>query len=266
MSMIIWDGRTNKVYDEPKRETKCIERLGIIEPCKKFYEYYDIKLPDTTKLYRYMSYYKLETLLKEHYVYLSNASKLTDRHEREIPASHFKGWPDDSAKHYKRLTEVNQGICHAYLSCWSKRKDDYALWKIYDEKRDGCMIETTLGKLKAQLPKDTVFYEVEYVGQDDSGKHLIPMVSYGREGLPTILGCEKFKRHPYIYEDEVRAVLYSLNDYDGFKVEVDVKELITGAMYNPLQGENAQKKVERLLQDYLPELQIESSIIDEQIK
>ena len=76
-------------------------------------------------------------------------------------------------------------------------------------------------------------------------------------------GCEKFKRLPYEFENEVRAVLYSKSNAKGILVGVDVGKLIIGAMYNPLSTEEDQRKVERLIHSKMPELEIENSVVDE---
>lgn len=218
------------------------------------------------KLYRYMSYYKLETLFQNGDLYMSNTKTITDNHEREIPESFFNGWPRDQAEHYKKLSEIINKNVFAYLSCWSTRKDDYALWKIYDSDKNGCMVETTLGRLMEQLKLNgLVFYKVEYVGKDgEKRKYNLPAIfTESSDGVPTLRGCEKFKRLPYEFENEVRAVLYSKSNAKGILVGVDVGKLIIGAMYNPLSTEEDQRKVERLIHSKMPELEIENSVVDE---
>ena len=105
---------------------------------------------------------------------MSNANTIMDNHEREIPESFFSGWPRDQAEHYKKLSEIINENVFAYLSCWSTRKDDYALWKIYDPDKNGCMVETTLGRLMEQLKQDgIVFYKAEYVGRMEKKENII---------------------------------------------------------------------------------------------
>lgn len=223
-----------------------------------------IDMDGSTKIYRYMRFQKLKDILEQNSICLSNAKENTDKHEREIPARFFREWPDGQKENYNNLSQLIQEKVKAYLSCWTTSEDNYALWKIYDWEKNGCMIETTFDKLKAAFPTETVFYKVKYVGRSEEKESFhLQTICLAKEGIPTIRGCEEFKRFPYEYEKEVRAVIYSTCDYKAIEVPISPKDLITGIMFNPLSSEKAQRNVEAIVHKYLPELEIKSSIIDD---
>ena len=236
-----------------------IENVTLIHPIENNRD----GITDDTKLYRYLTYKKFRKLCVNGSIYMCNTRRMTDKREREIPSSFFNNWPCSQSNHFKRLSQLTNELVSSYLSCWSTQYDDYALFKLYDRKRAGCMIETTFGNLKRQLNNaNIVFYKVEYAEKAINENLILPIVAPAKSSTstkdicPAIRGVEKFKTYSYEYEHEIRAVAYSKENYDGITIDVDINQLIMGVMLNPFSRSKRRKKVQQLIQSHLPNVKI----------
>lgn len=231
---------------------------------RKCYEVVD-KISDDTDLYRYMNYYKLESMFKESCIYFSNTKENLDKRERQIPDRCYRKYNQDTKIFNKRINNEIQNIIQSYLTCWTKAKDSYAIWKIYNPSADGCCIHTTFKELKEQLKwKDIVFFNVEYIDATADESLPLPAIAFKRESRPgTIRGIEKYKIKPYAYEEELRGVLYSKEDCDGILVDINPADLIKSVMLNPFSTDEAQARIKQLIDRYIPNVKYEESKIDE---
>lgn len=199
----------------------------------------DIKeLDENMKIARYMGRKKFYDIIRDKSMWFSNITEFLDNKERQprtIKSSSQRG---------KEIIEniMNHLIekCEVYVSCWTKfNQENYAMWKLYDKNSNGVCIVTTIGKLKEQLPQNVVLDEVRY----DQGSGVIVPNIYPEGVAGNYLASEFAKIGPYKYEDEVRAVFYSVDKEKGVQIPLDFKELITDIYISPFANE---KTVEEL--------------------
>lgn len=222
---------------------------------------------DETELFRYMDYYKFKNLLETQCLFFSNTKINLDNRERQISTAFYKSINQDSKDLQQRIEQIKQEKIKAYLTCWSKEQDSYALWKLYNQSNDGCRISTTFGELKKCLGEDKVaFFEVEYITPNAKDVSLDPIFFEDGEAPTTIKGAEKYKIYPYKYEQEVRGVIYSEVDCNGILFNIDVNSLIKKVMPNPFATEESRGRITDLVAMYIPNVQYESSEINESKK
>ena len=204
-------------------------------------------VPDDTKIARYFSGEKLTQILNSQKIWFSNTKKFHDKRERKIPLGFFKGWKNEDKERYLSMYDMKCVKINAFVSCWSEFKaENYALWKIYDEHYNGACLVTSVGKLKAALKRtDLILCKVEYVSFKSKEKIDLPWVTYNWDEVPsTMRVTEKYKIEPYKYEEEIRGIIYSTSDENGFGIEVDIINLIDEVYISPFSNE---KQIEKTL-------------------
>lgn len=194
------------------------------------------------KVWRYMDFTKLVSLIDSCRLYFTRADKFEDPFEgswpktnvaarefipEEIPLEgrdkflelmHGKG---ETNKHWPRYTAIN---------CW--HMNDYesaAMWKLYLKSDEGIAIQSTYAKLKKGLIDDEKIYlgKVKYIDYDteyiDAGNIFGPFVH---------------KRKSFTHEQEVRAIVskwptgergidFSQETIEyGLKIKVEIETLI----------------------------------------
>ena len=222
------------------------------------------EIDDNTPIYHYLSYCKLQKLLENKAIYFRNTQKFYDHKERKLPDSFFNKIPQESTKLIEKVHNENINYVFSYTTCWSVSDDNYAFWKIYTPNADGCMIATTIGKLKKALGNHNILiYVVEYV-DEKSSINLIPIIDFGPNCMPSsIRGTEKFKIKPYEYEKEIRFVFYSKDKEDGYNFMINDFSFIEYFTISPFAKNEMVLCLENLIRNYLPEIEIKKSIIDE---
>lgn len=230
----------------------------------KFKNLIDItELTPETEIFRYFSYEKIKRSFEEHGLWFANSRCFCDKKERHLPDNFFNGWNISSIKHYKTLDEIKSNNIKAYISCWSLSNDDYAFWKIYNKENDGCMIATTVGKVEEQL-SDFITYKVDY--SEYKTKNAMPTLQLEMNPIMIINGKEKYKIKPYSFEKEVRFVKYSIEDEQGYCNPINFKKLINYAILSPFASEESKKVIENLLKQYVENIEIRKSDIEEKIQ
>lgn len=219
----------------------------------------DIKeLDENMKIARYMGREKFDKIMQDRSMWFSNITEFLDNKERQptiIKSSSQRGKEiiENIMNHLKEKCEV-------YVSCWTKfNQENYAMWKLYDKNSDGVCIVTTIGKLKEQLPQNVVLDEVRY----DQGSGVIVPNIYPEGVAGNYLASEFAKIGPYKYEDEVRAVFYSVDKEKGILIPLDFKELITDIYISPFANKETAKELRRKISTELGEEKISISQIDE---
>lgn len=221
---------------------------------------------DNQLIARYFSRSKLKKLLKKKEIWFADINSFSDKHERSIPDNFFINWPKGSKEGYSRHNELKNKAIFAYISCWTKfDSENYALWKIYDKYNNGACIVTTVGKLKQLIPREDMFIcEVSYYSNKDKGKIDLPWVLYGSDSLPaSIRVSESYKIKPYMYEQEIRSIIYSKEKIKGLAVEVDIEELVDFIYLSPFASEKINSETEKLLTEVFDKNIIQKSIIIE---
>lgn len=219
----------------------------------------DIKeLDENMKIARYMGRGKFDKIMQDKSMWFSNITEFLDNKERQptiIKSSSPRG-----KEIIKKITNHLIKKCEVYVSCWTKFiHENYAMWKLYDKNSDGVCIVTTVGKLKEQLPDNVILDEVKY---DQGDGVMVPNI-YPEGVAVNYLASEFAKIGPYKYEDEVRAVFYSVDKEKGVLIPLDFKELITEIYISPFASEKTVKELRRKISTELGEEKIAISQIDE---
>jgi len=225
---------------------------------------YNENIDDNTPIFRYYSYCKLQKLFDDKALFFCNTQKFSDRRERELPMACLNGFPTDSATLVNKVHTVKVSDIASYTLCFSKSNDNYAFWKIYTPNNDGVMIATTVGKLKKVLSNNNVvIFNVDYV-DDDYKCDNAAIIDFGPDSMPSsIRGTEKFKIFPYKYEEEIRFVFYSKDKEKGYNYPISDMSFIDYFMISPFANKAMEKCIEDMIRQYLPEIEIKKSIIDE---
>lgn len=204
------------------------------------------KLDSGTPIARYFSVSKLTKLLRDESLYFCNSKRFQDNHERTLPDNIY--WRYREAKRIAgKISDYQKQIYEAYISCWTKfDSENYALWKTYDKYSNGVCLVTTVGGLKAQLPKNVLIGPVTYIPvSGEPPKINIPMVHTSQSS--NYIATEFFKIYPYKYENEIRAVFYDRQYSLGESLPVNLKELITEVYISPFSNEERKEKTKNLL-------------------
>jgi len=124
----------------------------------------------STAIYRYMDFPELFALLLNRSLYFPNINSLLDineftTHEIEKYIPYFMDSDINSInetiqKIISNGDELNNKINkirdQIYVSCWSGKFDNYALWKIYTKNsKYGFCLESTIGRVEKSLSLDS---------------------------------------------------------------------------------------------------------------
>jgi hypothetical protein len=208
--------------------------------------------PDTP-LFKYLDFTELFYLIFNSKLYFYKATELTDANEMNFVSVNdlieiMSLYKDNKIK--EKLTKVLLPLepyllklkSDTFVSCWSKKRDDYALWKIYTKgSKFGFCIETTFADLIDSInPKsiDLLLHDkVEYgLSSEWLKRYYQALVSNNMQELAQILCFTKSES--YSYEEEYRlAVIKEDNDTKVIYQEVDLAKLIHYIHYSPFMPE-----------------------------
>jgi hypothetical protein len=207
--------------------------------------------PDDTKLWRYLDLSQFLWLLASQSLYFANVLEFPDKWEGHLSVATIEGikrWVRETLSGHSsppELSENQQGVI-ALLSeslkslqqkygicCWHKNQlESVAMWKLYTQGKDGVAIQTTVGRLKECLSKE-------------SRPIYVASVRYGHEAIegavdePDPLIPITTKRRSFEHESEVRLILELVADFEsprsstGTVVSVDLDTLIERIVVSP---------------------------------
>jgi len=158
-------------------------------------------LQPNTRVWRYMSFAKLVSLLQRKRLWLSSAELLYDKWEgipdtRQINTIINKRPSSISAE--AALDQTAKTVIaqrkQTFINCWTASEhESLALWRIFCPSPEGVAIQTTLERLKKSVGLPVL--EVRY------GLHET------NDTLPDVMKLVTQKRPMFAYEQEVRLVL-----------------------------------------------------------
>jgi hypothetical protein len=162
-------------------------------------------LNSTERVWRYMSFAKLVSLLQRKRLWFQRADLLDDKWEVMIASNQLNSIinrrdPTISAEEVIEQTSKSVKALRAqtFLNCWTASEhENYALWRIYCPSSESVVIQTTLDRLKnsIQLP----LLKVSYGPHEDS---VTPLDT---------LKIVTQKRPMFSFEQEIRLV--HIQDY-----------------------------------------------------
>jgi ssDNA-specific exonuclease RecJ len=196
------------------------------------------------KIWRYMDFSKLLSLLDKKALFFSRADKLIDPFEGsfscfnvEMRSEVYKGKiPQENLnKIYSIFKKFRE---YTLINCWHMNDfESFAMWKLYSANNQGIAIQSTFTRLTEcfKLAKETVFIgKVKYI---DYTKDWMPE---GNTMYPFI-----HKRKSFEYENELRALIQSFPTNDkafdfcvelfknGSYIDVDIHTLIQNVYVCP---------------------------------
>lgn len=197
------------------------------------------------KVWRYMDFTKLVSLIDSCRLYFTRADKFEDLFEGSWPKINVAaresvpdGIPPEGRENFlktmRRMGEINKHLPrNIAINCWHMNEyESAALWKLYLKSDEGIAIQSTYAKLKRSLTDDEKIFlgKVKYIDYDtefiDVGNFL------------NVLSPFVHKRKSFEHEQEVRAIVSKWPEgkggYDftqetiehGLKIKVDIKMLI----------------------------------------
>lgn len=224
-------------------------------------------IPHNIEIARYLTREKIERLIKEQAIWFADATSFADKNERQIPEAFFRGWPSDKVNSYKDINTLKDEKISAFVSCWTLFDgENYALWKIYDAESTGVCIVTTVGELLKQVDRsDLVLCYVEYINPNKLEKHIdLPWIIYEPGSVPHAMRVkEKFKILPYKYENELRGIIYGIDNDPGISISVDVVALVKEIYINPFMNKDASLLLITELEKVFDSAIFKESIINE---
>lgn len=110
-------------------------------------------LEDDQYIYRFVSFYELYQLHKEHLLKLTLLAVQEDKNEGVGATLRFAA--PEWAGLYRAADKVSQQHTYAvhnmYITCWTTDPESVAMWLLYSPGKDGVRVRTTVGKLKSVL-------------------------------------------------------------------------------------------------------------------
>lgn len=225
---------------------------------------------DSTKLWRYMDFYKFESLLKNKRLVYPRADKLGESFEGTRPKGDIEWWnrKADNAKKNKDVLRHNSAWISDtakflkdkyFVSCWHMNEfENRFMWDSYTRSEKSIAIQTTYSVLSQCTHPSVPLGSVRYI-------------DYSKERLPT-MNMFEFIMHKEIYfkdESEVRSICFSLLHSDDWEKhfesnyfelenkpgffcyapEVDLLNLIKKVVFHPQMPDNQQIEIGKLCKE-----------------
>lgn len=179
------------------------------------------------KLWRYMDFTKLLSLLEDSAIFLAPAASFEDPFEGVLPKGNvaLEKFVKSKAKSGPKSNVIVADKNKVLISCWHMSTyESAAMWKLYGQGNETVCITTKYAKLRNQLVQGAQIGLVQYV---DFNSAWVP------ENNPYYPFM--FKRKSFEYEKEVRVIIDSdnvsqddmlLKTKQGFKNKVNLNVLI----------------------------------------
>lgn len=240
-----------------------------------------IQPPDeNVRVWRYMSFTKLISLLESQCLFFSRADKLGDPFEGSLPIFNIflrngsiAMFPPSKRAKNSKVKEDESNIMklirkHVAVNCWHMNNEESAaMWKLYMKGNEGTAIQSTYKKLKDSISDAKQIY----LG-------MVKYIDYLRDQIETniMLSPFMYKRKSYEHEREVRALITDLqvdnmwkNDLfketiqEGRKIQVDMGVLIETIYVAPYSPVWFEELVRSVVKKYGFNFKIKHSRLDE---
>lgn len=156
---------------------------------------------DEIKIWRYMDFTKLVSLLDQSKLFLTRSDGFSDKFEGTYPtlikSRREKISNQDIANQIVKISDDRRK--RTFINCWHINEyESAAMWKLYLQSGEGVVIQSTIGKLKESL-------EIEernlYIGK-------VQYMDYNQGSIPGNCPLKTFvhKRYSFAHEQEVRII------------------------------------------------------------
>jgi hypothetical protein len=161
---------------------------------------------DNNLVWRYMGFARFVWLLQKKRLWLSRVDKFEDEWELALageqlehvylrrPFGTFGGKPTDEPIRERTRRVIMEWRERSYVNCWcALPHESHALWRVFCGPSEGVAIQTTLGKLKANVSR----LAVRSVIYDEPGR---------QRKTPELFELLQQKRKMFEYEHEVLVI------------------------------------------------------------
>lgn len=223
--------------------------------------YFEKKMSDDLKLWRYMDLTKFLELIIHQSLYFNRSDNFEDKHEGELnykAREWLKQNPFNQAM--EKPINSNPEKCKYFINCW--HQNDYesaAMWKLYGVIPDAIAITTNLRSLAQILPENISIKKVTYYNDRDSSD--INNLDLTQENLFTR------KRGAFIHENEYRAIYHyeKIEDSNippeaswvnkdkepiGINFKINISQLIKTVYISPYASPLLNPIIENILKKY----------------
>ena len=222
---------------------------------------------DTARLWRYMDFAKLVSLLESEALYYPAASAFRDPYECQMPTA-FADWLQGEVFSGEQIIEYQGNRIHShdigdlilgawklfrdtsFISCWHLANvESAAMWNQYEQYGNVVAVRTTFGRFKDALVSSL---------PDVTGGN-VSYIDFGRKRNDTrALDWSYLKRLSFSHEKEFRSIIHlSLPerlklspDTKGIRVPVVASVLIEEVFISPFAAEWLKELTEQMLDKY----------------
>jgi len=202
---------------------------------------------ENIKIWRFLDFPKFASMLDKHSLFFSNAVKMDDAFEGELPKSNLDwiktmfekaGTPLEQISKQIKLSIDNFDVKNMYLlNCWHMNDDESDLmWKKYVSNGFGVAIQSTFKKIESAFSDNSKVW-----------MGIVRYIDYQKDSIPIGNGFHQFlhKRKNFSDERELRLITYyditsfttpskdALNSIIGKHVEVKLDDLIEKIYVSP---------------------------------
>ena len=222
-----------------------------------------------TKIWRYLSFTKLFSLVATKTLFFSRAVTLADTFEGSYSKSSFESWPvsnipEEKQKEYALIHKHSREL--TYINSWHMSEyESEAMWKLFSKnEEEGIALQSTLKRLNecfTNYPEDVYIGQVDYI---DYQSHHIPGDKLFRPFL--------HKRKSFEHEKEVRAIISKFSKegkkqkrvYDsGVYVPIALDVLIEKVYISPISSKWFHDLVHSVLDKYKTPKKVVQSNLNE---
>lgn len=231
-----------------------------------YYKHPDLNLPHgNCMIWRYLDFWKLESMLEKGAIYFSRADKQSDKLEGEYPPNminelqwRFGRLKSDDGKYYTFLEWHKQKeIPSRLLSSWNiSSHESKKRWSEYTKNTQSVAIRSTIGRLKKCFSVESSKGPVVWIGQIRYGdeENKLPN-SYHKWNVNYYLYPFFGKKEEYRWEKEIRATvnLSQKNQRNsncgstGCFIKANINVLFSSIWLHPRADNDFYQKVKRLL-------------------
>jgi Protein of unknown function (DUF2971) len=206
--------------------------------------------PPDAKLWRYLSFAKLVSLLYAPRLHFTRVDQFDDHFEGAWPKSDLEYWEKVKGLIAIYYTEVMR-YSKVAASCWVESPhESAAMWRLYAPGEEGIAITTTFRKL-CDIPSTTLKQDPAFSQNDPrgwlAGATRVTYLDHASKGLIEDLGKNEplpntmmpfmLKNVSYEHEKEVRALVIagkgSEIGREGFDLSLNLDEFIDEIVVNP---------------------------------
>lgn len=195
----------------------------------KEHQYFEQPRNESEKVWRFMDFTKLISLLESSSLYFSCADKFEDPFEGSYPREDVSAVEDflrkdefsneEQKNMIRKLWNGSNFRKSIFINCWHlNNHESAAMWKLYLKSSEGIAIQSTYQKLKNSFESEQPVYlgQVKYIDYETE------WLGFPRNALNPFV----HKRKSFEHEKEVRAIahrLFEKNDNINGNKEFEIK-------------------------------------------